>query len=96
MELLLLLILIAVGGLPLLFFAGAVVLLAPVVGFLVCLVLGGMVALGESVPAIVSNCILVVFFIVAGGLLCVGYYDKWRDPIGYKKRVDEIYGRPHY
>jgi hypothetical protein len=88
MELLLVLILIAVGGLPLLIYAAAGILFAAVGGVLICLLLGFLAAFGQYIGF--------VFLIGAVGLMCVGYYDRWRDPIGYKKRIAEIYGRSNY
>jgi hypothetical protein len=64
MDLLLLLILIAVGGLPLLVFAGLAVLLMPVVGFVFLLAAGGLYALGSWLPALSSSCSLALFCIM--------------------------------
>lgn len=70
MELLLLLILIAVGGLPLLVWVGAVMLMIPVLGLLVSLVWYVFLLYGIT-PAL--------FLILTPAALCVGVAE-WRHP----------------
>jgi hypothetical protein len=75
MELLLPLILIAVGGLPLLVFAGAGIPFASVGGFVLCVAAGGLGVLWDTFGPL--PCTLLLFVLVVG---VVGYLQATAKP----------------